>query len=196
MFSIVCVYNNKELLKKYLLKSLNNQINDFELILVDNTENKYESAAKALNYGGKKAKNEYILFLHQDINLSSETWLQDTENMIESIKNMGIVGVAGNSEKIKGIITIIEDGNPPKLAGPNYIYETMEVQTLDECLIMIPKNVFNLLHFDGDVCDDWHLYATDYSLSVKKLGYNSYIIPQYIYHNLPVIPCRIDIIQL
>jgi hypothetical protein len=37
MISVVCVYNDKEILKKYLLKSLKNQSVEYELILIDNT---------------------------------------------------------------------------------------------------------------------------------------------------------------
>jgi len=32
------------------------------------------------------------------------------------------------------------------------------------------------------VCDDWHLYAVDYSLSAAKLGFDVYILPTSIYH--------------
>ena len=51
------------------------------------------------------------------------------------------------------------------------------MQTLDECLFIIPQNVFKILKFDEEVCDDWHLYAVDYCLSVKNLGYEVYVIP-------------------
>ena len=67
MISIVCVYNNKEILNKYLIKSLESQTEDYELILLDNTQNKFNSAAKALNNGGRKAKGDYIMFVHQDV---------------------------------------------------------------------------------------------------------------------------------
>ncbi|GAG29809.1 unnamed protein product, partial [marine sediment metagenome] len=45
-----------------------------------------------------------------------------------------------------------------------------KVQTVDECLIIIPRPVFDILPFDEKVCDDWHLYAVDYSLGVARLG--------------------------
>jgi hypothetical protein len=50
---------------------LQNQWN-YELILVDKIQNKFKSAAQALNYGGKKAKGEYIMFV-LDVDLSSST---------------------------------------------------------------------------------------------------------------------------
>ena len=56
MFSIVCVYNNEGLLKSHLLKSPKDQTASYELILEDNTESKFSSAAEALNHGGRRAK--------------------------------------------------------------------------------------------------------------------------------------------
>ena len=48
--SIICVYNNKTVLENCLLKTLQEQNNDFELILVDNTKNKFNCAAFYLVY--------------------------------------------------------------------------------------------------------------------------------------------------
>ena len=67
LISIICVYNNKEILEKYLLESLKTQNEEYELILIDNRENKFNSAASALNYGGKKSKGEILIFVHQDV---------------------------------------------------------------------------------------------------------------------------------
>ena len=60
MISIVCVYNDESVIENWLLKSLKDQTVEFELIKIDNTKNKFKSAAKALNYGGKKAKGSLV----------------------------------------------------------------------------------------------------------------------------------------
>ena len=99
MISVVCVYNNPEILNDYLLKSLKDQIAEKELIKIDNTEGKFSSAAEALNYAGKKAKGEYIMFVHQDVDLSSNSWLEDAEEILNTIPDLGIAGVAGVSEE-------------------------------------------------------------------------------------------------
>ncbi|KAF5437493.1 hypothetical protein C5S35_03805, partial [Candidatus Methanophagaceae archaeon] len=54
--------------------------------------------------------------------------------------------------------------------------------TLDECLVIVPKAVFNMLQFDEKVCNDWHLYAVDYSLCTKRLGFDVCLIPMFVYH--------------
>ncbi|MDO5836487.1 MAG: glycosyltransferase [Methanobacterium sp.] len=170
MFSIVCVYNDGEILRKYLKKSLNFQTVPYELILVDNTENEFASAAKALNHGASKATGEYLMFIHQDVDLKSETWIEDTLKKLKLMPDLGIAGVAGKSEDRKGIISNVKQGSPPKLAGINQITESTRVQTLDECLLIIPKIVYQELKFDEDTCTGWHLYGVDYCLSVKKKG--------------------------
>lgn len=76
----------------------------------------------------------------------------------------------------------MDHDNPPKPVSCHHINKVIKAQTVDECLFIIPKNLFNQLNFDEISCHDWHLYATDFSLSSKKLGYNTYIIPSYIYH--------------
>jgi GT2 family glycosyltransferase len=58
----------------------------------------------------------------------------------------------------------------------------IKVQTLDECLVIIPKSVFHTLQFDERVCDNWHLYVVDYCLSVNRLGLDVYFLPSYVYH--------------
>jgi GT2 family glycosyltransferase len=182
MISIVCVYNNKEILEDYLLKSLKNQTVKFEFIGADNTNGQFKSAAEALNQGGKKANGKYIMFVHQDVDLCSNTWLEEVEKILEKLSNLGIAGVAGKSENKTGVITNIKHDNPPRFAGKIQIKKPSKVQTVDECLTIIPKSVFNKLRFDEKVCNDWHLYAVDYCLSIKRLGFDSYVIPVFVYH--------------
>lgn len=183
MISIVSVYNNKRLLENYLLKSLKTQTIDFELILLDNTGGKFSSAAEALNCAGDKAKGEYLMFVHQDYDLSSNVWLDDAEKIIKNLENVGVVGIAGKYDR--NMVSNITTGVPPVLAGPIQIEKPQKVQTLDECLIITPKKVFEEIHFDEAVCDNWHLYATDYCLAVKKAGYDVYVLPLGGYHASP-----------
>lgn len=184
MISIVCVYNNGKILNDYLLKSLKNQTVNYELITVDNTKGKFKSAAEALNHGGRRAKGKYIMFVHQDVDLSPNSWLEEVEKMLDELPNLGIAGVAGKKDE-KGVMTVIKHRDPPRWAGSITIKKPEEVQTLDECLTIVPKSVFDVHQFDEKVCNDWHLYAVDYCLSVKRLGFDAYVIPMFIYHRSP-----------
>lgn len=185
MFSIICVYNDKEILNNYLLKSLKNQTVEFELILLDNRKHKFSSAARALNHGAKQAHNKYLLFIHQDVEITSDDWLIKIEVLLDSMPNIGIAGVAGKRQARKGVITNIEHGSPPARLSNRYCDGINEVQTVDECLFVIPKERFELLSFDEQVCDDWHLYAVDYCLSAQKKGWRVCVIPMHVYHRSP-----------
>ena len=181
MISVVCVYNHQNILNECLMKSLEFQNFDYELILVDNTKLKYESASQALNNAVRKAKGKYIIFAHQDVYLKSEYTLRNVFKLLNSLKNIGVVGVAGKKINEKGLISNITAGWPPKKAGTNF-ETSLKVQTVDECFFVIPKSVFKINRFDEDVCDGWHFYAVDYCLSVMKMGLNIYLIPLELYH--------------
>lgn len=185
MISVVCVYNNKEILEEYLLKSLEKQAN-YELILIDNSKGNFKSAAEALNYGGKKAKGNYLMFVHQDIFLCSETWLNDAEKILKSINNaiFGIVGMADNgvNNGERGRNTLVHGHPPEKWGWGNQIKKSETVQTLDECLIIIPASIFEEFKFDEVTCQKWDLYVVEYCLNIKSKGFKSYVMPLTVYH--------------
>jgi len=181
MISIVCVYNNKRLLADFLLDSLNHQTVLYELIAIDNTENQFTSAAQALNYGGAKARGKYIMFVHQDILLRSTEWLHDAERMLDSLPNLGVAGVAGKREG-GCILANLINGTPPTAAGTQIGAEPVTVQTLDECLTIVPRDVFHVLRFDEITCDGWHLYTVEYCVSSTLLGFALYVLPFQTYH--------------
>jgi len=159
MISIVCVYNNQRTLKNVLLKSLANQTAEFELLTLDNTGYRFKSAAEAMNHGGARAKGDYIMFAHQDVWLGSSSWLEEAEEILESIPDLGIAGVAGISEKgrniMEGIKFSFEQFDEACWIGVGPIQKPEEVQTLDECLLIIPRPVFGELQFDEKVFDGW-----------------------------------------
>jgi hypothetical protein len=181
MLSVVCVYNDEHLCAKYLGQSLSRQTASFEFIPVDNTQNKFKSAAEALTYGGSRAHGKYILFAHQDIRLSCDAWMRDAEVMIDSLSNLGVAGIAGRSNDDE-VLTNMTHGIPPKSAGTKKLKEPAKVQTVDECLIIIPRAVFDVQKFDEIVCDSWHLYAVDYCLSCAARGFETYVLPLSAYH--------------
>lgn len=183
MFSIIVCYNNRRALNEILLPSVKNQTARYELIMLDNTNGQFKSAAEALNYGGKQANGKFIMFVHQDVELGSNSWLENTERILDSIPKPGIAGVVGMSEKGGDYIEkkrghISDCG--AVLGEP--FEKPEEVQTLDECLLIVPKSVFSKLQFDEKTFDGWHLYGVDYCLSVRQMGLKPYVIPAFVYH--------------
>jgi hypothetical protein len=80
------------------------------------------------------------------------------------------------------VLTNLTHGDPPTPAGHIRIDKPERVQTVDECLFIIPKTVFAKLGFDEQVCSDWHLYAVEYCLDAAKLGYEAYTLPLEAHH--------------
>jgi hypothetical protein len=66
MISVICVSNDKKVLKTSLLAGLSKQTTAYEFINVENRDGRFSSAAKALNHGGKDAKGKHLMFVHQD----------------------------------------------------------------------------------------------------------------------------------
>ena len=182
MISIVCIYNDKDILQSYLLQGLKAQTSEYDLVLIDNTANRFKSAAEGLNCGGLIAKGEYIMFVHQDVVLKSTGSLRLIETTLERLPNLGIAGAAGCIEGSEGVLSNLMHGTPPTPAGNIPVTVPTIVQTLDECLIIVPKETFSKLQFDEQTCGGWHLYAVDYSLSVRTLGLDAYVLPIAAYH--------------
>lgn len=181
MMSIVCVYNNKTILEEYLLKSLKKQTSKYELILVDNRKNKYSSATNALNHGARKAHGNYIVFAHQDIYFSQNSWLDRTEKCLSTLNNIGIVGVAGKTTDSL-VRSNIKQGIIPVDVTPYKLEKVELASTLDECLFIIPRNVFKKYELNEKICPDWHLYCVDYVYNIKNKKYNAYLIPTELEH--------------
>jgi hypothetical protein len=187
MFSIVCAYSNKETFARYLVTSLQRQGSEYERIFIDNCGVRFTSASAALNYGGKQATGKYIMFVHQDVDFESATWLDDAEKMLDGLPELGVAGVAGISESGRNLK---ERGRNVILHGPgrtpwefgNAICKPEIVQTLDCCVLIVPRTVFEKIKFDEAACDNWHLYGEDYCLAAKSAGLDAYVLPLGIYH--------------
>jgi hypothetical protein len=197
MISIICAYNDEQVLQACLLKSLSEQETACETIMIDNTQNRFKSAAEALNWGGTQAVGDYLMFVHQDVDLCSDSFFDGTEALLDSLPDLGVAGVAGISERGGPFVercsntihhrpqarfrNVITQG-PQRERWGTPIQEPEPVQTLDECLVIIPKSMFHMMQFDEVTCDGWHLYAADYCLSVAARGFGVYAIPKSLHH--------------
>lgn len=175
-FSIICVYNDREILEKWLLSSLETEDEKlYEKVLVDNRENKFSSAAEALNHGADRAEGDYYVFVHQDVRLEGEKWLNQLSDEIESAEpEMGLIGISGmissggsNYERMLNTMYHGEDKEVTEWSSE--INGPRRVQTVDELLFVIPSQIFDELDgFYEDVCFHWHMYAVEFCLRLFK----------------------------
>ncbi|GAA0668931.1 glycosyltransferase [Natronoarchaeum mannanilyticum] len=94
--SVITVYNDQRVLEEWLLDSLSGQdFEEFETITIDNRDGIFPSAAEALNYGASQASGEYYVFIHQDVRLLTESWLQELYDYLSTAPELGMAGVTG-----------------------------------------------------------------------------------------------------
>lgn len=185
MISVICVTNNTAMMERILHPSIDMQSAKHERILVDNSDGRFKSAAAALNYAASKAIGEYLMFVHQDVELRGKHWLRITEGYLDGLSgDLGIAGIIGMSadgdgswaQSLRGFMCNCghEVGKP--------LAEAEDVQTLDECVLLIPREVFRFHQFDEHRFDAWHLYGADYCLKMQELGFRCCVVPGYVYH--------------
>ena len=183
MISIICVYNNDKILNECLKESLKLQKQiEYETIFVDSRKYKFHSAAEALNYAGNLANGEYLIFLHQDIVLVDNT----LSEIYDYCKNnqFGIMGVAGAKYDYGEIVDYskIVHGLKKKNASTNDDFRgPLQVDTLEECLLVIPREVFHRYKFT-EYYNTWHLYGTEYCLKMKNVNQKILVVPVYLWH--------------
>jgi hypothetical protein len=164
------------------LSSLKKQDAEYELILIDNTKNNFESLPKALNYGGSKARGEYLMFVHQDVELIDSNWLKNAEKILTSVDNLGVAGVAGVDFKGNPVGFIIDRG----IFWGLPLKTPKSVMTLDEQLIIVPRKVFSTMRFYEGF--KWHSWVADYCLCSQSVGLKTYVLPLPVSHNSSTLP--------
>jgi GT2 family glycosyltransferase len=187
--SIISIYNDKEILNEYLLDSLEDEPDRFyELVLIDNRDNAFESAANALNAGVKEATGDYYMFAHQDVKILESGWVKKTIEYLNQLDDIGVAGITGLKDEYDSPTenaqnTILQGENKEFWELGNKINSPQEVQTIDELCIIIPSHVFATHRFDDEICQDWHLYGVEYSLRIQyKTDYSAYVIPLNVWH--------------
>lgn len=155
---------------------------EYELIKIDNPG--LMGLCQAYNKGAEKAKYEFLLFLHEDISISTMNWgALLISNLSES--ETGIIGVAGgtyvpvapygwfttmNNARIS-IIQHKRDGT--KIVEKTFETKKEKVIAVDGVFLSIKKSVFNKFKFDENL-KGYHGYDTELSLHISS-QYQNYV---------------------
>lgn len=186
MISIICCYNNIVQLNE-LNNSIDNQNIDVECekIFLDNREQQFKSAAKALNYGAKRANGELLLFVHQDIYFKGNNSLKELVDLAHLLKDRDIGGVAGanvNKGKKQILTNITHSKGYKEYTEYNFEKEYVETETIDECVIIMTKETWKQHPFDEIICNNWHFYAVEACLYARLSGGKVYTFDAEINH--------------
>lgn len=181
--ALITVYNKKSLVDEMIMSAQNQKNVDIEYIMTDNTNKKFPSAAKALNYGFYNSSAEVIVFLHQDIEFLSDNVLEYIYNYAMAHRDV-VFGAAGVQDKslVKNVKILSgmkegEQGRYDTLTTPQ------RVLTLDECLIACHRDCLKIIRFDEELCDGWHLYGADLCLQAQDFaGLKVEAVPLDVWH--------------
>lgn len=165
----MCVYNDAAVLDTCLRRSVEAQVADApqtELITVDNRANRFSSAGAALNDGARRARNAVVAFVHQDVVLHSLPILEAAAAELLDAPEIGIMGAVGidGDKRIIGRIRdrIVRIGDP----APH----PRDVDTLDEVLLMMPRQQLLDEPLSEDPLLAWHAYGVEYALRMRRAG--------------------------
>jgi len=92
--SIVCVFNDHAVRQDCLDRSVRAYGRDtpgVEYLPVDNVEGRYRSAGAALNHGASLARNDVVVFVHQDVFLHSLTAVIRAADQLR-VGGLGVLG--------------------------------------------------------------------------------------------------------
>ena len=161
---------------------------DYELIHVDNSENKY-SIFEAYNLGISKSKFPFLCFIHEDVLFHSNNWGINVIAHLQDPKT-GILGVAGGDLLTKVpaswatlispgqniIQTDLKKNKTVLLLDPeNYTLSKRSSITLDGIFLSMRKEITEKIYFDENL-KGFHGYDYDVSIQASIAGYVNYVI--------------------
>ena len=191
--SIACVFNDPDVRRECLDRSVEayDGTLDVDYIAVDNTEHAFSSAGAALNHAARQARHRVVVFVHQDVYLHSVDRLAEAARAFDDDAEgaWGILGANGVTSSGLDVGRLRDRTQLIGVPAPRPV----PVQTLDEVLFMIPRELVleHPLAEDADLA--WHAYGVEYSLRVTRLGLRAGAVDLAITHNsLTVNMARLD----
>ncbi|TXN30432.1 glycosyltransferase [Lacisediminihabitans profunda] len=180
--SIVCVFNDPDVLESCLARSVMAGIGDApqtEFLPVDNRDGEFSTAGAALNHGARLARNAVIIFVHQDVVLHSIAELERAAGILVGQCEIGIIGAVGIDHRrhIVGrmrdrVVQIGESASVPR-----------DVDSVDEVLFMIRRELVLSSPLSEDPFLAWHAYGVEYCARVRRAGMRATAMDLGLTHN-------------
>ncbi|MGO4906199.1 glycosyltransferase [Flavobacterium sp. W20_MBD1_R3] len=195
---IICC--RTQIISNDLSENIKNTIGcEYELIVIDNSENKY-SIFEAYNLGIEKSLGECLCFIHDDILFHTEDWGCILESIYNSDEKIGLIGLAGSKVKTKmpsawfnchedeSVYNLIQHVSKDKKENWFFGFEKPreELVVIDGFFMAMKKECH--VYFNTFL-KGFHNYDLNISLEVLKAGYkiigtNEIIVEHYSVGNL------------
>lgn len=139
---------------------------DTELITIDNRGNQFTTAGAALNHGAAAARNDVVVFVHQDVVLHSLVALEEAAETLMADRSIGILGAVGIDARhtIVGrirdrVVQIVDAARRPR-----------DVDSLDEVLFMMRREQVLAEPLSEHPLLAWHAYGVEYCARMRHTG--------------------------
>lgn len=175
--TFVIAVNDRELFRRNFLASpCLVQPHPHEILVQEG----FSSASTAYNNAIDHARNDLIVFCHQDI-LLPENWLVQLEEALDYLQtedpHWGVLGSCGATQDGRGWGHVYSSGRD--VIGEPF-ERPVPVQTLDEIVLVLRRSTG--LRFD-DALPHFHFYGADICLRAAARGMNSYAVSTFCIHN-------------
>lgn len=164
--SVVCVFNNPDVLEDCLARSIRATGDEtVEFIPVDNRGQVYTTAGAALNHGVSRARNEVVVLVHQDVYLHSLPRLAAAAAHLRD-ERWGLLGASGvdHDDAYHGQLRDRLGLHGAPAPTP------VEVDSLDEVLVMATRETLLANPLSEDPQLDWHAYGVELGLRLRRAG--------------------------
>lgn len=133
------------------------------------------SMAAGYNAGMKDSDAKYKVYLHQDVFIINENFIEDLLRIFAGNRQIGLLGMIGNKDvgtkafdvQVWDAGAIIDCRMPWKSAVPSREDVFSEVQAVDGLLLATQYDI----PWREDVFDGWHFYDISQCMEFKKAGY-------------------------
>lgn len=157
-----------------------------EIILVDNSNNDYSIFA-AYNQGVRKAKFDYLCFVHEDVVFKSDNLGEIISSTFTKNPDVGLIGVvgsevlprtpfgwwsAGHDYKVGNVIQYTKKHKRNWTIIKNSTNEPLlkEVVACDGLFLCIRRELFQRMRWDENTYSGFHCYDLDICMTIKQLG--------------------------
>ncbi|CAC9976394.1 MULTISPECIES: glycosyltransferase [Flavobacterium] len=180
MISLIICSRTKVLSEEFTQNISDTIGNQYELILIDNSESSY-SIFEAYNLGIQKSKGDLLCFIHDDILFHTKEWGKILESEFKENPNFALIGIAGAKVKTQyptgwwdcenkyKVVNIIqhEKGKVEKQFFGFTNDNLQEVLVIDGVFMALKRD--NNFLFDTDLTG-FHNYDLSLSCNVKTKG--------------------------
>ncbi len=169
-----------------------------EIIVIDNFDNQY-SIFSAYNEGVKRAKNDILCFVHDDVYMHTKDWIELVFYYFNEDDNLGCIGIAGGHFLPKTISPWwygLRSGGCLQTYKNNTLDDRdlshfknvtiIPAVAVDGVWMCVKRTLFeeNMIRFDDKTFDGFHCYDIDICLQVRAQHYKVCVVSDILLEHL------------